>query len=324
MATAAPSNTYTTISAIGNREDLSNIIYNVDPIDCPVVASIERASATAVLHEWQTDAYAAATRSNARVEGADAITLAATATVRESNTCQIMDKVARVSGTQRAVNSAGRADELEYQVLKRTMELRRDMEGSVLGHVAEATGDTTTARAFGQLGTWLTSNLDQASDAVTSAGRGNGARTDGTPRALTESMLKNVLRSCWNNGGDPEAIVVGSFNKQVISGFAGNATRMKTAEDKKLVAAIDLYDSDFGELQVIPDRFCRPILGGSDTTGDLWVIQKDMLALATLRPVGIEPLAKTGDSDQRQILTEMTLEVRNQKSCGAVFDLTIS
>ena len=321
---AAPTNTFTSIAAVGNREDLSDIIYNVDPIDCPVVASIERASATAVLHEWQNDGYAAAARDNAQPEGEDASTDAATATSRLSNTCQIMDKVARVSGTQRAVNSAGRSDELEYQVYKKTMELRRDIEGTVLGHVAEVTGDTTTARKFGTLGTWLTSNLSEASDATTSTGGGNNARTDGTNRALTEGMLKEVLRECWNNGGDPECIVVGSFNKQVISGFTGNATRMKTAEDKKLMAAIDLYDSDFGELQIIPDRFCRPILGGSDTTGDLWVIQKDMLALATLRPVGIESLAKTGDSDRRQILTEFTLEVRNQKACGAVFDLSIS
>ena len=321
---AAPSNTFTSIAAVGNREDLSDIIYNVDPIDAPVVASIDRATASAVLHEWQTDGYAAAARDNAQPEGEDATTDAATATVRLSNTCQIMDKVARVSGTQRAVNSAGRSDELEYQVYKKTMELRRDIEASVLSHTAEVTGDTTTARKFGGLGTWLTSNLSEADDATTSTGAGNNARTDGTNRALTEAMLKEVLREAWNNGGDPECIVVGSFNKQVISGFTGNATRMKTAEDKKLMAAIDLYDSDFGELQIIPDRFCRPILGGSDTTGDLWVIQKDMLALATLRPVGIESLAKTGDSDRRQILTEFTLEVRNQKACGAVFDLSIS
>ena len=317
---ALPSDTFATYSAIGNREDLSDIIYNVDPIDVPVIASIPSTSASHTLHEWQTDAYAAAVATNAVLEGDDATT----ASSRLSNTCQISDKVARVTGTQRAMNSAGREDELEYQVFKKTMELRRDMETTVLAHVAEITGDSTTARKFGTLGTWLTSNLSEASGATTSTGGGNNARTDGTNRALTEAMVKTVLKSCFDNGGDPDCIVTGSFNKQVISGFAGNATRVKTAEDRKLMAAIDIYESDFGDLQILPDRFARPALGGSDTTADLWVLQKDMLALAYLRAVGIEPLSKTGDSDRRQVLVEYTLECRNEKAHGAVLDLSYS
>lgn len=322
---AAPTDTYLSYSAIGNREDLSNVIYNYDPIETPGIASVERTRAKAVLHEWQNQALAAASTSNAVLEGDDATTDAATATTRLSNTCQIMDKVARVSGTQRWVDTAGREDELEYQTFLKTLELRRDMEANIFGaHVAEATGDSTTARKMGTLGTWLTSNLSEGSGATTSTGLGNNKRTDGTTRALTEAMLKEVLRECFNSGGQPDCILVGSFNKQVISGFGGNAQRVKTAEDRKLMAAIDLYDSDFGELQIIPDRFVRPVLGGSDTTADLWVLQKDSIALAYGRSVGIEPLSKTGDSDRRQILTELTLEVRSEKANGAVYDLTYS
>ena len=321
---AAPTDTFLTYSALGRREDLSPVIYNYDPIETPGIASFGRTRAKAVLHEWQNQALAAASRSNAVLEGDDATTDAATATTRLSNTCQIMDKVARVSGTQRAVDTAGREDELEYQTLLKTLELRRDMEGNIFGHVAEVTGDSTTARKFGTLGTWLTSNLSEASDATSSTGGGDNARTDGTVRGLTEAMVKEVLRECFNNGGQPDCILVGSFNKQVISGFGGNAQRVKTAEDRKLMAAIDLYDSDFGELQIIPDRFVRPILGGSDTTGDLWVLQKDSIEVAYLRSVGIEPLAKTGDSDRRQVLAELTLQVNSQKANGAVFDLSIS
>jgi len=300
------------------------VIYSVDPIDVPFIASIAQTNATAVLHEWTTQALGAPSASNAVLEGDDATTDAATAAVKVSNSNQISDKVARVTGTQRAVISAGREDELEYQVYLKTLELRRDMETNALAHVAEVTGDSTTARKYGTLGTWLTSNLNEASDATSSTGLGNNKRTDGTIRALTESLVKDALKQTFDAGGDPDCMIMGSFNKQAVSGFGGNATRVKTAEDRKLQTAIDLYESDFGDLQIIPDRFARPALGGSDATGDLWIVQKDMVALAYLRNVGIEPLSKTGDSDRRQILVEYTLECRNEKAHGAVLDLTIS
>src|SRR5262249_10448224 len=86
-----------------------------DPTDTPFMTGIEREKATAVNHEWQTQALAAADTSNAQLEGDDAATTATTPTVRLGNICQISYKVPRVSGTQRAVGHAGRDDELAYQ-----------------------------------------------------------------------------------------------------------------------------------------------------------------------------------------------------------------
>jgi hypothetical protein len=312
---ALPTDTFTSYSAIGNREDLSDVIYNVDPTDTPFLTSIPRTKATAVLHEWQTDALAAASATNAVLEGDDATTDAVTATTRLSNTCQISDKVPRVTGTQQAVVAAGRKDELAYQIVKSAKELRRDMESSLLANNAEVTGDATTARELGGIGAWIDTNTSAGSGG-SDGSVGNTARTDGTQRAFTETLLKTVLGLCWDNGGDPDCIMLGRFNKQAASGFTGNATRFKEAEDRALMASIDIYESDFGQLEIIPNRFQR--------ARDGLVLQKDMWAVGYLRPVQIVNLAKTGDSERRQIIVEYTLESRNEKASGLVADLTTS
>lgn len=279
------------------------------------MSGIDRTDAAAVLHEWQTDSLAAASTSNAVEEGDDATTDAVSVTVRLSNTCQISDKVPRVSGTQEQVRKAGRRSEMSYQVAKMSRELKRDMESILLRNGAEDTGGSTTARQLGAVNSWLDTNTSSGTNG-SDGSLGNTARTDGTQRNLTEALLKSVIKSCWDAGGDPDCIMVGSHNKQVISGFTGNATRFKGAEDKSLVAAIDIYDSDFGELQIVPNRFMR--------ARDCLLLQKDMWAVAYLRPFTLNPLAKTGDSERRQLLAEYTLESRNEAASGGVFDLTTS
>jgi hypothetical protein len=177
------------------------------------------------------------------LEGDDATDDAATATTRLGNTCQISDKVPRVSGTQEAVLKAGRGSEMEYQIAKRAKELKRDMETILLGNVAENSGNETTARLLGTIDSWYNTNTS-AGTGGSSGSLGETARTDGTQRTLTEALLKTVIKSTWDAGGDPDCIMVGSFNKQKISGFTGNATREVNAADKQLFAAIDIYDSD--------------------------------------------------------------------------------
>tara|TARA_R110001583_G_scaffold26979_10_gene96839 strand:- start:1643 stop:2422 length:780 start_codon:yes stop_codon:yes gene_type:complete len=258
---------------------------------------------------------AAASSTNFVLEGDESVTNATTATSRLSNTCCISDKLPRVSGTQMAVNAAGRKDELAYQIVKTAKELRRDMESILLANNAEVTGNTTTARETGGIGSWITTNTSNGTSG-SDGSAGNTARTDGTQRAFVESQLKSVLASCWDSGGDPDCVMVGSFNKQAMSGFTGNATRFVGAEDKQLVASIDIYTSDFGDVEVIANRFSR--------ARDALVIQKDMFAAAYLRPVQMMELSKTGDSERRLLLSEYALESRNEAASGAVWDLTTS
>lgn len=312
---ALPSNAQTSYSTIGNREDLSDVIYNISPIECPFLTGVPKTKADAVLHEWQTEALAAASGSNAVLEGDEATTDAFSATTRLSNTCQISDKVPRVTGTQQAVRSAGRRNEMAHQVVKRSLELRRDMETILLQNQAEATGDATNARNLGSIGAWIDTNTDNGSSG-SDGSLGNTARTDGDQRALTEALLAGVLQAVWTSGGDPDCVMVGAFNKRKISTFTGNATRMKAAEDGRLQASISVYESDWGELDIIPNRFMR--------ARDLLVLQLDMWAVAYLRTLKLHDLAKTGDTERKQLIVEYTLESRNEAASGAVWDLNTS
>ena len=312
---AQPTNTFDTYDSVGEREDLSDVIYSISPTDTPFISSAAKTKATAVLHEWQTDALAAAATNNAVIEGDEATLDAVTATSRLSKSSQIMDKTVVITGTQEAVDKAGRASELAYQIAKKAKELKRDMEATVTGNQAEVTGNASTARKFGSLGAWIETNDDLGASG-SSGGSGNTARTDGTQRAFTEASLKTVIKSVWNEGGDPSMIMVGPFNKQKLSGFTGNSTRFDAGADATLYTSVDVYASDFGQLQVVPNRFSRD--------RDAYILDMNYFAIAFLRDFSMHELSKTGDSEKRQLLVEATLESRNEKASGLVADLTTS
>jgi Family of unknown function (DUF5309) len=313
--------TFTAYDAVGNREDLSDVIYRIDPTDTPFMTACEREKATAVNHEWQTQALAAVDTANAKLEGDDAITVAVMPTVRLGNLCQISDKVVRVSGTQRAVEHAGRDDELEYQEMLKGLELKRDMESILVGtNQAKAAGaEGASPRKLASVLSWIKTNTSKGASGVDpAAADGTGTRTDGTQRAFKEDQLKAVLQSIWNSGGKPDVIMTGGFNKQVFSTFTGRATPTEDTKSKKIVASVDAYESDFGKLSIVPNRFLR------NPARDVLILQMDMWAVAYLagRKMVSIPLAKTGDSDRRQMLSEYTLVARNEKASGGVFDNT--
>jgi hypothetical protein len=312
---AQPTNTFDTYDAVGIREDLQDVIYSISPTDTPFMSSAGREAVRNTLHEWQTDSLAAAATNNAVVEGDEATLDAVSATSRLSNTTQIMDKTVVITGTQEAVDKAGRASELAYQIAKKSKELKRDMEATLLANQAEAAGDASTARTFGSINSWIASNDVFASDGA-SGGLGNTARTDGTQEALTEANLKTVIKNVWNAGGNPSVIMVGPFNKQKISGFTGGSTRFDASEDKTLYTSIDVYSSDFGDLEVVPNRFSRD--------RDAHVLDMDYWSIGFLRDFTMHELSKTGDSEKRQMLVEFTLISRNEAASGGVYDLTTS
>lgn len=309
--------TYSKYDLTGIREDLSDIIYNISPTETPIASAISRGEATNTNHEWQTDALAAASDTNAQIEGNTFEYTAPSATARRSNHTQILYKTVLVSGTARAVKTAGRKDELSYQVAKMGKELKRDIEASIGANNAKVAGNDSTAREFAGLPAWINTNTSfGGGSGADPTGDGTDARTDGTQRAFTEALLKNVLQQCFTAGANVSMAVVGAFNKQKFSEFSGGATRMDKSEDKKLFAAIDVYVSDFGQIEVVPDRFTR--------SRDCLLLDPEFLSLDVLRPMQtIEP-AKTSDADPRVILTEVTLKVANEAAHGGVFDLTTS
>ena len=313
----AEANRKTTYDSPANREDLVDIVYNVDPWDTPFVTRIPSTSATAVLHEWPIDVLAAVDASNAALEGDDATIEASVNPARRTNYCQILTKTLMVSGTQEYVLQAGVDDEIDYQLVKRTKEIRRDLETIVLANQAKAAGDkATTPRNLAGYQSWVATNFTQGAGVTGGSaptGDGSDTRTNGTGGTLDETQFKAAAQSCWDNGGNPDMALMDSAAKTTFSTFTGNATRFKGAEDKQLVATIDIYDGDFGEYEVVADRFAD-----SDY---LYLVETNMWALSELRPLFSEPLGKSGDAEKWQLVWEATLEARNEKSSGCVADI---
>ena len=190
---------FRTYTAIGQREDLSNTIYNIAPTETPVVSSIGKTKATATYHEWQTDDLAAASAAGL-IEGADASGASDTPTVRVGNRTQIQGKTVHISGTLDAVDKAGRKTETAYQLAKAGQELKRDMEKTILGNVAQSNGTAgSSARLLGSIQTWLGTNFVTMTDGVAPVGsNGTAIRTEGaTAAAFTEAKLKECVKSCF-------------------------------------------------------------------------------------------------------------------------------
>jgi len=312
--------TFQTYQSIGNREDLSDVIYSISPTDTPIMSSIGKTKATAVYHEWQTDSLAANTTANALVEGATASDITVSPTTRLGNYTQIVGKTVMVSGTLEAVDRAGRKSEKAYQLAKVSSEIKRDMETIITANQGQSAGNASTARTLGALLSYIKSNTSKNGTSVTGVDpvtQGVSTRTDGTTRAFTEAMLKTVIASVFTNGGTPSTLFVSPTQKQVVSGFTGLAAQryqVPTNGQATILAGADLYQSDFGVLSIVPDRFMR--------TRDALILDPEYAALAYLRPFQTNELARVGDAEKTQILAEFTLEVRNEAAHGGVFDLS--
>ncbi len=313
--------TYQTYTAIGQREDLSDVIYNISPTDTPFMSSIGKTKATAILHEWQTDSLAAASLSNAAVEGAAASDATMSPTTRIGNRTQIFQKTVKISGTLEAVDKAGRKSEKAYQLAKASAEIKRDIELTLLSNQVASNGNSSTARTLGGLQAWLATNGDFGSGGSAGAS-GTTARTDGTDRTFTEDILKTVIKEVYQSGGNPKVLMVNPAHKQTVSAFAGIAAQRYMApsnEPTTIIGAADVYLSDFGTVSVVPNRFMNSTNACDETA---FVVDPDMAAVAYLRPFQTNELAKTGDSEKRQIITELTLICKNEKASGGVFDST--
>ena len=310
----APTNTFLTTAAIGNREDLADIIYRISPTQTPVLNLASKTKATATTHEWQTQDLAAASGSNEQAEGDDASAKSITPTVRLTNRTQISTKTVIVSGTQMSgTNPAGRKDELGYQVSMAALEIKRDMETSLTQNDLSVGGATRRSRG---LRGWVVDNVNRNGGTLasyTASGGLGSAYTPGTQRAFVESQVKDVLQQIYTAGGMPDTIMLPPAAKQTFSGFTGNATRMDKSEDSKLYAAVDFYVSDFGTIEAVPNRFMA--------TRDVFILQSDKLAVAYMRPFQTKELAATGDAEKRELIVEWTLECRAPKAHGAIYDI---
>jgi hypothetical protein len=319
------SGTQTKYDIQGARESLSDRIYRISPEDVPFMSMVGRGEpATATLEEWQTDALAAADGDNAHLEGDDTAFTTPAATVRVGNITQISKKSAIVSETTEAVKKAGRDSSMAFEMAKKSVELKRDQETIFLRAQGGTAGSAGVARRLAGLNAFIKTNVDKASDGanpVYTSGVPGAARTDGTQRAFTETILKNAIQLAWAQGGNPRVLMVGPFNKRVVSGFSGIATRnfdMSNVSPRAtaIIAAADVYVSDFGVLRAVPNRFQRD--------RDAFILDPDLMRVKYLRPHKSEPLAKTGDAIKRQIVCEYTLQVDQEAGLALCADLLTS
>jgi hypothetical protein len=296
MAQASAVKTY---DAVGNREDLTDVIAVVARDETPIYSGVEKVKAKSTLHEWQTDSLTTG-QTNTAIEGADFSFSLASTRNRVNNWTQIFTKSVEVSGTQQAVDVGGLDDEYAYQLEKRMKEIATDIEKALITGTGNS-GASGTAREMKGLLSFITTNVE--------TGSGSGSE------ALTESMYNNLLQTIYTSGGRPDTTYVNGFQKRKISAFASNSQRYFTVDaEGELKNSISVYESDFGRQRIELDPFMD--------ADKVLCVQKDLVKVAVLRGIKHIDVATVGDAKRGALVGELTLELRNELGCGVIDGLT--
>ena len=320
---AQPSNTFDSYDAVGIREDLRDVIYNISPEETPFLSKCKKSKATNTYHEWQTDTLRSSA-ANAHIEGDATTAEARSATTRLGNYTQIFKNAVVVPDTDEGLNKAGRAKEIAYQTMKIAKEQKLDIEKALFDNNARVAGDSSTARELAGAGAWLTTNTSfGANEGADPTTIGSTARTDETTTLLdfTQTRFDSVMQSIWEAGGKPNSVYLSAFQMNEALGFTGMNNQRSTigasvGGTNAVINAVDVYVTPWGTVEFMPSRENR--------SSDVFIIQDDMFEIAELRPMKNTQLAKNGDNTTRQIVTELTLVSKNEKASGAVYDNTTS
>ena len=310
---AKVTNAFDTYTATSDREQLSNIIYNISPQTTPFMSSIGKNSIKNVVFDWQTESLPTPSGAG-NLEGFELSRAASTATVRNSNVAMISKRDATVTGSQQASDPAGKKSEMAHQLAIMSKALKRDMETALCQKGAKTTGSATAARVTGGFESWVKTNVGNAAGSTPTGG--GTAPTDGTQRALTEALLKTTLQSCFSSGGEPSMAICGPVNKQVISGFTGRSSARQMVDANTVEASVSIYASDFGELKIVPSNFSRE--------RSLLLVDPDYAKVSYLRDFKTVDISTVGDAETKMILCEYGLEMSNEAAHGIVADLTTS
>lgn len=293
-------NTLKTYDQVGKKEDFEQVIYDITPTQTPFLSSIGSSTAEATLHQWMQDSLASV-GSNILVEGADAGAASTVTQVVKSANTQIFGKVVQVSGTAEAIGLHARTSDLANAIAKAGKELKRDIEHSFVG-----LGQAGTAGS-GSAGRQLTSAANQISATTTN--------TAGSNRALTEALVLDVLEKTYNEGAEPNQIQVTPSHSVIVAGFAASSGRNRDfGNGSRITNVVDIYVSPFGEVSVLPNRFMQ--------ANTALVLDTEYWSRAVLRPMQTIQLSRTGDSDKRQMLTELTLVCKSDIASGKIDALT--
>jgi len=315
---AQPTNTFDSYDAVGIREDLQDVIYDISPEETPFYSACQKVKATNTFHEWQQDALRASA-ANKHIEGDATSAEARSATSRLGNYTQIFKNAVVVPDTDEGLKKAGRAAEIAYQTLKIAKEQKLDIEKALFDNNARVAGNSTTARELAGAPSWIFTNVDLQSgnSGANPTGDGTDARTDdGTPTAFSQTKFDDVMQSIWEQGGKPDVCYLSAFQMSKALGFVGNNNQRNTTESSRVSNNVDVYMTPWGSVEFVP---CR-----ENRSRDVFIMQSDMWAVGVLRPTKNVALAKSGDNTTRQVVTELTLVCKNEKASGIIADNTTS
>lgn len=328
-------NTHDTHEAVGIREELADIISNIDIDETPFYRDIDKRKVVSTHPEWQTDENDEPTTDNAEVEGYEYEFDASDPTVRVGNYTQISDKTVIVTETLDKVEKAGRKSETARLMAKRGKELRMDQEAILLANQASVPGTKTVPGRLGGFAAWLETN------ALRGAGGADGgfnegtkqvdAATDGAKRTFTKTLLDGALALGYANGANLKKVMTAPYLKEVFATFMANADvaalRTNVDGDNKvtIVGTVDAYKGPLGNVAIMANR----IMAQARVNGvkgalarNAYLYDPDMVALGTLRPIQEDKdVAKTGDANKRVLKTEYTLIVENEKAHAIIADL---
>jgi hypothetical protein len=315
-----PSNTFDSYDAVGIRESLKDVIYNISPEETPFYSKSSKTSARNTLVEWQTDSLRASA-ANAHIEGDATAGEARSATTRLGNYTQIFKNAVVVPDTDEGLDKAGRAKEVAYQTLKIAKEQKLDIEKALFANNARVAGNSTTARELAGAPAWMTTSTDfGANEGADPTGDGTDARTDETTTliAFSQARFDGVMQSIWEEGGKPDTVYLSAFQMNVALGFTGNNNQRSAVQagDERVIKSLAVYVTPWGTVEFMPSRENR--------SRDVMIMQDNMWEVAVLRPTKNVALAKTGDNTTRQVVTELTLCAKNEAANGGIFDNTTS
>tara|TARA_R110002012_G_scaffold51785_8_gene133506 strand:- start:1697 stop:2659 length:963 start_codon:yes stop_codon:yes gene_type:complete len=319
---AQPANLVDTYDAVNTiKESLEDVIYLITPEATPFFSRCQKKSISNTLHEWNTSSLRASTLNNSNIEGDETTSEARTQTTRLNNVTQILKNSVAVSDTDTSIDHAGRSSIMASEMLKVLKEQKLDVEKTLLSNQSKVSGNATTARKMAGAATWVTTNVNfvSASSGANPTGDGSDSRTDsGAPTAFTQAKFDAVMQSVWTNGGEPDTCYLNPFQMTKALAFVGNNNQRANvvADNEKVVNSLSVYLTPWGQISFQPSREVR--------ASDVWIMQSDMWHVGVLRAAKNVALAKTGDSERRQITQELTMICANEAASGLIADNTTS
>lgn len=296
------------------REDISSIVTRISPEETPLYSAIKKVKAANTYHEWLNESLRSSA-ANAHIEGDATTAEARTQASRYGNYTQIFKNAVTIPGTDAGLDKVGKLHSMAEEVLKVGAEQKLDIEKAIFDNNARVAGSGSVAREMAGLGAWVTTNVNNVgTGGANPTGNGTDARTDGTTTAFSQADFDTTMQEIWSEGGKPDAVYLSAGQMNTALGFTGNNNQRSTigAADGKVSKLLNVYMTPWGSVEFVPSRENR--------SRDVWIIEHDKLAIAELRPMKNEELAKTGDAETRQVVCELTLEVKAENALGLVAD----